>query len=79
MLTVISLSEKNAILTVKFTNEMNQKGHSLLDATLHASRQRLHPILMTSLAFISGVLLMTTSNEAGSGNQYAVGTGVTGR
>ncbi|ECI2704925.1 multidrug efflux RND transporter permease subunit, partial [Salmonella enterica] len=78
LLTVIGLSAKNAILIVEFANEMNQKGHPLLDATLHASRQRLRPILMTSLAFIFGVLPMATSNGAGSGSQHAVGTGVMG-
>ena len=49
-----------------------------LDATLHACRQRLRPILMTSLAFIFGVLPMTISSGAGSGGQHAVGTGVMG-
>ncbi|CEB50341.1 TPA: multidrug efflux RND transporter permease AcrD [Salmonella enterica subsp. enterica serovar Typhi] len=78
LLTVIGLSAKNAILIVEFANEMNQKGHALLDATLYASRQRLRPILMTSLAFIFGVLPMTTSTGAGSGSQHAVGTGVMG-
>ncbi|WP_218452496.1 efflux RND transporter permease subunit, partial [Salmonella enterica] len=47
LLTVSGLSAKNAILIVEFANERNQKGHSLLDATLYASRQRLRPILMT--------------------------------
>ncbi len=66
LLTVIGLSAKNAILIVEFANEMNQKGHALLDATLYASRQRLRPILMTSLAFIFGVLPMATSAGAGA-------------
>ncbi|EFS7458816.1 multidrug efflux RND transporter permease AcrD [Salmonella enterica] len=78
LLTVIGLSAKNAILIVEFANEMNQKGHALFDATLYASRQRLRPILMTSLAFIFGVLPMATSTGAGSGSQHAVGTGVMG-
>lgn len=78
LLTVIGLSAKNAILIVEFANEMNEKGHDLLDATLHACRQRLRPILMTSLAFIFGVLPMTISSGAGSGGQHAVGTGVMG-
>lgn len=67
LLTVIGLSAKNAILIVEFANEMNEKGHDLLEATLHACRQRLRPILMTSLAFIFGVLPMAISNGAGSG------------
>ena len=78
LLTVIGLSAKNAILIVEFANEMNAKGQDLLSATLYACRQRLRPILMTSLAFIFGVLPMATSTGAGSGSQHAVGTGVMG-
>ncbi|EMH4162551.1 multidrug efflux RND transporter permease AcrD [Pluralibacter gergoviae] len=78
LLTVIGLAAKNAILIVEFANEMNAKGQDLLEATLHACRQRLRPILMTSLAFIFGVLPMATSTGAGSGSQHAVGTGVIG-
>lgn len=78
LLTVIGLSAKNAILIVEFANEINSKGRDLLEATLEASRQRLRPILMTSLAFIFGVLPMVISNGAGSSSQHAVGTGVMG-
>ncbi|KNC88889.1 multidrug efflux RND transporter permease AcrD [Trabulsiella odontotermitis] len=78
LLTVIGLSAKNAILIVEFANEMNEKGEDLMTATLEACRQRLRPILMTSLAFIFGVLPMATSTGAGSGSQHAVGTGVMG-
>ncbi|WP_323664679.1 multidrug efflux RND transporter permease AcrD [Pectobacterium carotovorum] len=78
LLTVVGLSAKNAILIVEFANEMNQKGKELVEATLEASRQRLRPILMTSLAFIFGVLPMATSSGAGSASQHAVGTGVIG-
>ncbi|TLV17559.1 multidrug efflux RND transporter permease AcrD [Klebsiella indica] len=78
LLTVIGLSAKNAILIVEFANELNQKGEDLLTATLSACRQRLRPILMTSLAFIFGVLPMAISTGAGSGSQHAVGTGVMG-
>jgi multidrug efflux pump len=78
MLTIIGLSAKNAILIVEFANELNQKGQDLMEATLEASRMRLRPILMTSLAFIFGVLPMTISSGAGSGSQHAVGTGVMG-
>lgn len=78
LLTVIGLSAKNAILIVEFANHLNAQGQSLLTATLDACRQRLRPILMTSLAFIFGVLPMTISNGAGSGSQHAVGTGVMG-
>lgn len=78
LLTVIGLSAKNAILIVEFANDMNAKGEDLLVSTLHACRQRLRPILMTSLAFVFGVLPMATSTGAGSGSQHAVGTGVMG-
>ncbi|MEJ4045135.1 multidrug efflux RND transporter permease AcrD [Erwinia sp. SLM-02] len=78
LLTVIGLSAKNAILIVEFANELNTRGHDLIEATLEASRQRLRPILMTSLAFIFGVLPMATSSGAGSSSQHAVGTGVMG-
>ena len=78
LLTVIGLSAKNAILIVEFANEMNAKGEDLVQATLEACRQRLRPIVMTSLAFIFGVLPMVLTTGAGSGGQHAVGTGVVG-
>ncbi|WP_067708134.1 efflux RND transporter permease subunit [Erwinia sp. ErVv1] len=78
LLTVIGLSAKNAILIVEFANDINSQGRALLESTLEAARQRLRPILMTSLAFIFGVLPMAISNGAGSGSQHAVGTGVMG-
>jgi len=78
MLTIIGLSAKNAILIVEFANDLNVRGKALLEATLEASRMRLRPILMTSLAFVFGVLPMATSQGAGSGSQHAVGTGVIG-
>ncbi|AIX48954.1 multidrug efflux RND transporter permease AcrD [Pantoea eucrina] len=78
LLTVIGLSAKNAILIVEFANEINSKGRELQEATLEAARQRLRPILMTSLAFMFGVLPMAISSGAGSGSQHAVGTGVLG-
>ncbi|WP_313621444.1 efflux RND transporter permease subunit, partial [Pantoea septica] len=78
LLTVVGLSAKNAILIVEFANEINSKGGELVGATLSASRQRLRPILMTSLALIFDVLPMAISAGAGSGSQHAVGTGVMG-
>jgi multidrug efflux pump len=78
LLTVIGLSAKNAILIVEFANDINSRGGELMAATLEACRQRLRPILMTSLAFIFGVLPMAIGNGAGSGSQHAVGTGVIG-
>ncbi|MEA9389026.1 multidrug efflux RND transporter permease AcrD [Acerihabitans sp. TG2] len=78
LLTIIGLSAKNAILIVEFANELNQRGQGLVDATVHACRLRLRPILMTSLAFVFGVLPMAISSGAGSASQHAVGTGVIG-
>ncbi|WP_420299395.1 multidrug efflux RND transporter permease AcrD [Edwardsiella tarda] len=78
LLTIIGLSAKNAILIVEFANELNRNGKDLLAATLQACRLRLRPILMTSLAFIFGVLPLATSHGAGSASQHAVGTGVLG-
>ena len=78
LVVLIALAAKNGILIVEFANEMNAKGHELMAATLHACRQRLRPILMTSLAFVFGVLPMATSTGAGSSSQHAVGTGVMG-
>ncbi|MDX6910640.1 multidrug efflux RND transporter permease AcrD [Hafnia paralvei] len=78
LLTIIGLSAKNAILIVEFANELHRSGKDLLEATLEACRLRLSPILMTSLAFIFGVLPMAISHGAGSGSQHAVGTGVLG-
>ncbi|MEB6336341.1 multidrug efflux RND transporter permease AcrD [Serratia rhizosphaerae] len=78
LLTIIGLSAKNAILIVEFANELHQQGKELTAATLEAARLRLRPILMTSLAFIFGVLPMAISQGAGSSSQHAVGTGVMG-
>ncbi|WP_018323064.1 efflux RND transporter permease subunit [Bradyrhizobium sp. WSM2793] len=78
LLTTIGLASKNAILIVEFALEQIASGRSLVDATLHASRQRLRPILMTSLAFILGVLPLAVATGAGSASQNAVGIGVAG-
>ncbi len=79
LLTIIGLSAKNAILIVEFAkDQMEIEGKGLIEATLTAARMRLRPILMTSLAFILGVLPLAISSGAGSGAQNAVGTGVVG-
>ncbi|EAM4185817.1 efflux RND transporter permease subunit [Salmonella enterica] len=79
LLTTIGLSAKNAILIVEFAKDLMEKeGRGLIEATLEASRIRLRPILMTSLAFILGVMPLVISRGAGSGAQNAVGTGVMG-
>jgi multidrug efflux pump len=78
LLTTIGLSAKNAILIVEFAKEEHEAGKSLIDATLSAVRMRLRPILMTSIAFILGVLPLVFANGAGAGSQNAIGTGVAG-
>lgn len=78
LLTVVGLSAKNAILIVEFAKAGFDDGMSLFDAAIHAARQRLRPILMTSLAFGFGVLPLAISTGAGSGSQNAIGTGVIG-
>ncbi|MFI8415273.1 multidrug efflux RND transporter permease subunit SdeY [Serratia sp. NPDC078593] len=79
LLTTIGLSAKNAILIVEFAKDLMEKeGKGLIESTLEAVRMRLRPILMTSLAFILGVLPLVISTGAGSGAQNAVGTGVMG-
>ncbi|OAT76053.1 aminoglycoside/multidrug transporter permease [Mangrovibacter phragmitis] len=79
LLTTIGVSARNAILIVEFAKDLMEKeGKGLVEATLDAVRMRLRPILMTSLAFILGVLPLVLSSGAGSGAQNAVGTGVFG-
>jgi multidrug efflux pump len=78
LLTTIGLSAKNAILIVEFAKELHDKGMKLGDAVVEASRQRLRPILMTSLAFILGVLPLVISTGAGASSRNAIGTGVMG-
>jgi len=78
LLTTVGLSAKNAILIVEFAKAHYEEGASLIEAAVHAARQRLRPILMTSMAFILGVVPLAISNGAGSGSQHAIGTGVIG-
>ncbi|CDG84154.1 efflux RND transporter permease subunit [Janthinobacterium agaricidamnosum] len=78
LLTVVGLSAKNAILIVEFAKELQDSGMALKEATLHAVRLRLRPILMTSIAFGLGVLPLAISRGAGSGSQNAIGVGVLG-
>jgi multidrug efflux pump len=78
LLTTVGLSAKNAILIVEFAKENHDRGMDLVEATVHAARQRLRPILMTSLAFMLGVMPLAISSGAGSGGQNAIGTGVIG-
>ena len=78
LLTVIGLTGKNAILIVEFARERQQEGQPLLEAVVHAARQRFRPILMTSMAFSLGVLPLVLSTGAGSGGRNAIGSGVLG-
>ncbi|RMD01378.1 efflux RND transporter permease subunit [Aquitalea palustris] len=78
LLTTIGLASKNAILIVEFAKEQQEHGKELIAATMEAVRMRLRPILMTSLAFILGILPLVISHGAGSGSQNAIGTGVMG-
>lgn len=78
LLTTIGLAAKNAILIVEFAKERMENGSSLLDATLEAARLRLRPIIMTSLAFILGVVPLAIATGAGSAAQNAIGIGVLG-
>jgi len=78
LLTTVGLSAKNAILIVEFAQTLQQQGMGLIDATLKAVRLRLRPILMTSLAFMMGVLPLAFASGAGSGSQRSIGVGVLG-
>ncbi len=78
LLVTIGISAKNAILIVEFAKENFDRGMELVEAVVHAAKQRLRPIIMTSLAFMCGVLPLAISSGAGSGAQHAVGTGVIG-
>ena len=78
LLTTIGLSSKNAILIVEFARDLEAKGKSAIEAAIEAAHLRLRPILMTSLAFVLGVLPLAIANGAGSGSENAVGRGVIG-
>src|SRR5437588_7875540 len=75
LLTTIGLSAKNAILIVEFARDLEKEGKSAVDAAIEAARLRLRPILMTSLAFVLGVLPQAIASGAGSGGENAVGRG----
>lgn len=78
IITIIGLSAKNAILIIEYAKDLEDEGRSLPEATLEAVRLRLRPIVMTSLAFILGVLPLVISTGAGSAGRRAIGTGVMG-
>jgi multidrug efflux pump len=78
LITVIGLSAKNAILIIEFAKDLVAEGKDLIEATLQAVHLRFRPILMTSIAFILGVLPLVVATGAGSASQRAIGTGVMG-
>ncbi len=78
LIAIIGLSSKNAILIIEYARELQERGMQLKDATLEACRLRFRPILMTSFAFILGVLPLAISTGAGANSRHAIGTGVIG-
>ncbi len=78
LVTLIGLAAKNAILIVEFANKLYENGRSLSDATLEAARLRFRPIVMTSMAFILGVVPLVIASGAGAASRHSIGTGVFG-
>jgi hydrophobe/amphiphile efflux-1 (HAE1) family protein len=78
LLTTIGLSAKNAILIVEFARELQAQGRTALEAAIEAAKMRMRPIVMTSMAFLLGVLPLALAHGAGSASQNAIGTGVIG-
>jgi multidrug efflux pump len=78
MIAVVGLSAKNAILIIEFAKDLQAQGKGLIEATLEAVHLRFRPIIMTSMAFILGVLPLVIASGAGSASQRAIGTGVMG-
>jgi len=78
LITIIGLAAKNAILIVEFAKALHEGGKSLVDAALEAARLRFRPIVMTSLAFILGVVPLALASGAGAASQHAIGVGVIG-
>ena len=78
LVTLIGLAAKNAILIVEFANKLYENGRSLSDAALEAARLRFRPIVMTSMAFILGVVPLVIASGAGAASRHSIGTGVFG-
>ena len=78
LITIIGLSAKNAILIIEFAKDLQAQGKSVIESALAAAHLRFRPIVMTSMAFMLGVLPLAISTGAGSASQRAIGTGVIG-
>ncbi|CAB3863734.1 Multidrug export protein AcrF [Achromobacter insuavis] len=78
LITIIGLAAKNAILIVEFAKSLREQGHTLIDAAVEAAKLRFRPIVMTSLAFILGVVPLALASGAGGASQRALGVGVIG-
>ncbi|MBF0124445.1 MAG: efflux RND transporter permease subunit [Magnetococcales bacterium] len=78
LIAIIGLSAKNAILIIEFARTLQEQGMNLITATLEACRLRFRPILMTSIAFVAGVMPLAVSSGAGAESRHAIGTGVMG-
>jgi HAE1 family hydrophobic/amphiphilic exporter-1/multidrug efflux pump len=78
LVTLVGLAAKNAILIVEFAAHLHREGMALADAAIEAARLRFRPIVMTSLAFILGVVPLAISTGAGAGSRHSIGTGVIG-
>jgi multidrug efflux pump len=78
LLVLIGLGAKNAVLRVTFAVELRHQGLSIMDATIQAGEERLRPIIMTSLAFILGVLPLAIATGAGANARHSIGTGIMG-
>jgi multidrug efflux pump len=78
LITTMGLSAKNAILMVEFAERAEREGKRVIDAAIEAARIRLRPILMTSFAFIFGVLPLALATGAGANSRAAIGTAVIG-
>jgi multidrug efflux pump len=78
LITIIGLASKNAILIVEFAKDLYAEGHGLKESAIQAARLRFRPIIMTSMAFILGVIPLAVAHGAGAASQRAIGTGVIG-
>src|SRR5262245_31411780 len=78
LVTLIGLSAKNAILIVEFASQQHEQGRSLLESAVEAARLRFRPIIMTSMAFILGVVPLVIATGAGAASRRSIGTGVLG-